>query len=155
MTKRVLKVLIADDVQLELEIEKTFFQRTGFQVLTAKDGPDALATAIVERPDLIILDQVMPGLSGSDVCRQLKSRKESQSIPIIITSISDSLEVRDLCREAGADAFVAKMEGRDALLHTVAQMLNIPERRATRLTVFFLVQEIVGAKETLGKGIDL
>ncbi len=144
-----------DDVQLELEIERTFFQRSGFQVLTARDGHEALAVALAERPDLVILDQVMPGLSGTDVCRALKLREETKGIPILITSITDRQDVRESCLQAGAEAFVPKSSGREALLHAAARILQVPERRMTRLTVFFLVQEIVGAKESLGKGIDL
>ena len=152
---RKLKVLIADDVQLELQIEKTFFQRSGFQVLAAKDGQAALGLALSERPDLVILDQIMPGLSGTDVCRALKARKEMKETPVLITSATDRPEVRELCLQAGADGFIPKSAGREGLLHAVAQILQVPERRLTRLTVFFLIQEIVGAKETLGKGIDL
>src|SRR4030095_3680000 len=74
MAQRQLKVLLADDVKLELEIEKTFFQRSGFLVITAADGPKALAIALTQKPDLVILDQVMPGLNGNDVCKLLKAR---------------------------------------------------------------------------------
>ena len=150
-----LVVLLADDIRLELEIEKTFFQRSGFKVLTASDGPGALALAVAERPDLVILDQIMPGLSGSDVCRALKARTETREIPVVITSSSNSQEMESLCREAGAHSFVPKGGGREALLRTAARILRIPERRTARITVFFSVKGYVGGKESLGRGIDL
>lgn len=152
---RALKVLIVDDVRLELEIESTFFQRSGFQVLAAKNGHEALALALANSPDLVIVDQIMPGLSGTDVCRALKMREETRRVPVIITSVTDRQDIRELCLQAGAEAFVPKSSGREALLRAAAAILHVPERRMIRLTVFFLTQEIVGAKESLGKGIDL
>jgi CheY-like chemotaxis protein len=148
-------VLIADDVRLELEIEKTFFQRSGFTVLTATDGLGAVAVAIADRPDLIILDQVMPGLSGIDVCRALKLRMETATIPVIITSSSNAPDIERHCLEAGAHAFVAKSEGREALTRLAALVLQVPERRSARIAAFFSVSSIVGGKETLGRAVDV
>lgn len=155
MAQRQLKVLLADDVKLELEIEKTFFQRSGFMVLTAADGPRALALALTEKPDLVILDQVMPGLNGSDVCKLLKARPETGRIPVIITSSLDRSDVREISLQAGADEFISKAEGREALLETAARILNVPQRRSTRITVFYSSPDVVGAKESLGKGVEL
>lgn len=155
VTKPAAKILIADDVQLELELEKTFFQRSGFQVVAVKDGHTALGQALVERPQLIILDQVMPELTGTDICRALRARRELQAVPVIITSQTDTDEIREAARQAGADAFVPKSAGREALLKIAAQLLHVPQRKTLRLTVFFLAQEVVGGKETIGKGLDL
>src|SRR5262245_66661168 len=96
MAQRQYKVLLADDIKLELEIEKTFFQRSGFQVLTAADGPKALAMALTEKPDLVILDQVMPGLNGTDVCKLLKARPETGRIPVLITSSLDRPDIKEI-----------------------------------------------------------
>ena len=155
MTQKVLKILLADDVRLELEIEKTFFQRSGFYVITASDGVAAFAIAASDLPDLVILDQVMPGMTGSDVCRNLKARPETRHIPVIITSGTESAELPALCAAAGAEAFIPKSAGREALLAAAARILRVPERKTARLTVCFTAQGIVGGKETLGKGVDL
>jgi CheY-like chemotaxis protein len=155
MAQRQLKVLLADDVKLELEIEKTFFQRSGFLVFTAADGPKALAIALTKKPDLVILDQVMPGLNGNDVCKFLKARPGTARIPVIITSGLDGPDVREICRQAGADEFVAKSAGREALLDAAAGILNVPLRRSTRITVFYTSPDVVGSKESLGKGVEL
>ena len=155
MSQRQLKVLLADDVKLDLEIERTFFQRSGFIVLTAADGPKALAIALTQKPDLVILDQVMPGLNGTDVCRLLKARPETAKIPIIITSSLVSSDIVDVCRLAGADEFVSKEDGREALLEAAARILQVPQRRSTRITVFYSTPDVVGAKESLGKGVEL
>jgi CheY-like chemotaxis protein len=155
MAQKQYKVLLADDVKLELEIEKTFFQRSGFVVLTAVDGPKALAIALTEKPDLVILDQVMPGLTGTDVCKLLKARPETGRIPVLITSSLDRSDIKEICRLAGADEFVSKSEGREALLQAAARILNVPLRRSTRITVFYSSPDVVGAKESLGKGVEL
>jgi len=72
MTTPRLTVILADDVLLDLEIGRTFFQRSGFRVLTARGGLDALALAVSELPDVVVLDQFMPGLTGTEVCARLK-----------------------------------------------------------------------------------
>ena len=155
MAQRQLKVLLADDVKLELEIERTFFQRSGFVVITAADGPKALAIALTQKPDLVILDQLMPGLNGTDVCKLLKARPETAKIPVIITSSLVPPDIAETCRQAGANEFVAKDDGREALLEAAARILNVPQRRSTRITVFYSTPEVVGAKESLGKGVEL
>jgi CheY-like chemotaxis protein len=147
-------VILADDVLLELELERTFFQRSGFRVLTATDGLSALALAIAELPDILVLDQFMPGLTGTQICARMRDRKDTRAIPIVITTARDSEELREECRRAGVNALVPKSAGRDALLRVVAQILRVPERKAMRLTVFF---SVLGhsEKETLGKGTDI
>src|SRR6185295_9592646 len=95
------------------------------------------------------------GLNGTDVCKLLKARPETGRIPVIITSSLDGLDVRDTCRLVGADEFVPKCEGREALLQAAARILNVPQRRSTRITVFYSSPDVIGAKESLGKGVEL
>jgi CheY-like chemotaxis protein len=152
---RKIKVLLADDVRLELEIEKTFFQRRGFQVITAADGALALHLAKTEMPDLIVLDQVMPGLSGTEVCRQLKADPATSSIRVIVTSADEKDDLARACVAAGAEAFISKSAGREALLETAARILKVPQRKLTRLTICFTVQGVTGAREAIGKGVEL
>ena len=148
-------VLLADDVHLELEIERTFLQRSGFKVLTVTDGPSAIATALAERPDLIILDQVMPGMSGLDVCRELKRHETTARIPVLITSSSRVADLESQCEAAGAAAFVPKSAGREALTRAAARILQVPEKRTARITAFFSQQGVVGGKETIGRAVDI
>ena len=148
-------VLLADDVLLELVIERTFLQRSGFTVLTANDGPTAIELARAERPDLIILDQVMPGMSGLDVCHELKKHEATRKIPVIITSAGTTPDMEAACQAAGAEAFIPKSEGREALTKCAARILQVPERRSARITAFFSLQGEVGGKETIGRAIDI
>lgn len=155
MEQRQFKVLLADDICMELEIEKTFLQRGGFEVITASNGSTAIELAIAEHPALIILDQVMPDLTGIEVCRALKARDETRDIPIVITSGVNRPDIEEACTDAGAHAFVSKSLGREQLLRTAALILQVPERLQTRVTVLFTLAGVVGAKESLGRGVDL
>lgn len=155
MTDRQLKVLVADDVRLSLEIERTLFQRDGFKVVTAPDGPTALALAVSELPDVIVLDEVMPGLRGTEVAMRLKSREGTRAIPIVIVSSNDTPEVREASREAGAEAFVPKDAGREHLLQIIAQILHIADRKSPRLSVYIAMEGIFGDSETHGKALGI
>src|SRR5262249_27765953 len=91
----------------------------------------------------------------TDVCRLLKARPDTAKIPVVITSGVGSPEILHVCRQAGANEFVSKGDGREALLEAAARILNIPQRRTTRITVFYSTPDIVGSKEAIGKGVEL
>jgi len=155
MTTPRLTVILADDVLLDLEIGRTFFQRSGFRVLTARGGLDALALAVSELPDVVVLDQFMPGLTGTEVCARLKARPDARRVPVVITTAADSEELRRECARVGVDALVPKSAGREELLRAVARILRVPERKSVRVTVLFTVTSTVGGKETMGKAVDM
>jgi len=74
----------------------------------AYDGPTALAKAQAEKPDIILLDVMMPGMDGFQVCRQLKDDPETRHIPIVLVTALDGRSDRILGLEAGADEFLTK-----------------------------------------------
>jgi DNA-binding response OmpR family regulator len=148
-------VVLADDIRLSLERERTFFQRSGFDVITANDGLTALALTASVLPDIVILDEYMPGLRGTEICARLRAREETRNTPVIVTSIRDTEELRKHCRAVGVTTFVPKSAGKEALLAIVAETLRVPQRKAIRIPVFFTVVGVVGAKESLGKAVDL
>ena len=123
-----IKVLLVDDVKLFLEFERTFFQRTGCQILTAEDGLQAIELAREERPHIILLDYEMPGKRGDEVCRTLKQDPRTQHIPILIVTSFGDEEVRVRCLEAGANGFLAKPVSGRELLDQVVGILQIPHR---------------------------
>lgn len=98
-------VLIADDDPHIREVLRFALSREGYTVLEAKDGSQALDTAQQRKPDLLVLDIAMPGMDGTDVCREL--RKES-SVPIIFLSCKDEEIDRILGLELGGDDYVTK-----------------------------------------------
>ncbi len=80
------KVMVVDNDPVFLEAADGFLTGKGYEVLKAENGKDALGLAVKELPDIIILDVVMPGMSGFEVCREIKKKKKTKDIPVIIVS---------------------------------------------------------------------
>src|SRR4030042_359107 len=99
------KVLVVDDDVKTVELVKLYLNRDGYRVLTAYDGNNALQMARESRPDLIVLDLMLPGMNGLDVCRTL--RKESD-VPIIMLTAMTTDDDRLTGLNIGADDYVTK-----------------------------------------------
>lgn len=101
-------VLLVEDEPAQREVLGYNFESEGFQVTKAENGDDALMFVEEDAPDLIVLDWMLPGVSGIEICRRLKSRTETRQIPIIMLSArsEDVDRVRGL--ETGADDYVVK-----------------------------------------------
>ncbi|MCL6635618.1 MAG: response regulator transcription factor [Peptococcaceae bacterium] len=102
------KILVVDDEKNILELVRFNLEREGYQVLTAMDGDTALATARKEVPDLVVLDVMLPGINGLDVCRALHDDAATKNIPIIMLSARAEEVDRVLGLEMGADDYVTK-----------------------------------------------
>ena len=102
------KILIADDEPDILEIIQYNLQKEGYEVITAKNGSEAIDMAIKNRPDLIILDIMMPGKNGIEVCNLLRLKPVfNETLIVFLTALSDeSTEVKGL--ETGADDYITK-----------------------------------------------
>ncbi len=117
-------ILIVDDEQDILEMTSIMLTSTGHEVVTASDGETALEMVKNNSIDLIILDAVMPGMHGLDVCRALKRNPKTRTIPILIfsalgTGVDMMLEERDK-----ADGYISKPFTRRVLLEKVNQQLD-------------------------------
>ena len=101
-------ILVVDDEAAQREVVAYNLESSGYKVICADNREDALLITYEEHPDLIVLDWMMPKLSGLEVCRELRSKKETKEIPIILLSArSEDLDkVRGL--EMGADDYVSK-----------------------------------------------
>ncbi len=106
-TSRVATLLVADDEPVNLLFMQQIFQRD-YQVLTATTGEEALRLAEEHRPELIILDVLMPGLSGYEVCKRLKANPATQHIPIIFVTALESAEDEEAGLELGAVDYLTK-----------------------------------------------
>lgn len=96
------------------------------EVLTALDGPQGLELAAVQEPDVILLDIIMPGMDGFDVCRRLKSKEETNEIPVVfVTAIKGDKENRIRALECGAEAFLTKPVDESELTAQIRAMLKI------------------------------
>src|SRR5262249_11350730 len=97
------RVLVVDDVEINVKLLEAKLSSEYFHVITAPDGPTALKLVRSERPDIVLLDIMMPQMDGFEVCRRIKADPETADVPIVmITALSDATNrVRGL--EAGAD----------------------------------------------------
>lgn len=128
-----MKILLVDDTELFIALEKSYLQRESFTFLTARSGEEALHLIRKEKPDLIILDLIMPGIDGDEVCRRLKSDPLTNTIPVIMVSSHGDPELEQRCHKAGCDAFVAKPLKREDLLETIDRLIVIAQRRHPRI----------------------
>ncbi len=122
------KVLVVDDEPDILRLVHDVLTGSGFEVYTANTGERALDLALTLRPDLVILDIVLPGMSGLEVCRLIKRRRDLKMRVLFLTALNRVVDV-GLMEAAGADGYMGKPFEIDALLTKVDEMLgeNRPE----------------------------
>jgi len=102
------RVLVVDDVIQNVKLLEAKLTSEYFDVLTAMNGQDALDIIEKEQPDIVLLDVMMPGMDGFEVCRRIKSNAKSSHIPVIMVSALDQSKDRVAGIEAGADDFLTK-----------------------------------------------
>jgi len=102
------KILVVDDEPVVATLLKNRVESRGFKVETASEGISALEKAKVWRPDLILLDIVMPNMDGFEVCRRLKAAKETAHIPVVLFTASQEVKLEELARKAGAARLIKK-----------------------------------------------
>ena len=117
------KILVVDDSPTARAFMVDTLAGTGHHILTAVDGEEALRKASTERPDLILLDVVMPGKNGFHVSRQLKAEATTQGIKIILVTSKNQQSDRMWGLKQGADAYLAKPFDTAELLVTIAKCL--------------------------------
>jgi len=101
-------ILVVDDEPRIVELARDYLEHAGFAVLTAADGPSALATARTRQPDLVVLDLGLPGLDGLDVTRQLRTGERTAAVPIVMLTARDDELDKLLGLELGADDYLTK-----------------------------------------------
>ena len=112
-------ILVVEDSPSELELISHFLNESGYKVIKATGGKEALEKLELEKPDAIITDVVMPGMSGFELCRSLKKNPATQKVPIVICSSKNQEIDRLWAMRQGADAYVTKPYTREELLRAI------------------------------------
>ena len=118
------RILVVDDVPDNVRLLDAVLSSHGYEILQATDGGTALELAATAEPDLVLLDVLMPGIDGYEVCRRLREREETAVLPVIMLTASDGQE-KTRAIEAGADDFIPKPFDRDELFTRIRSLLRI------------------------------
>ena len=119
-----INILIADDEPNQLELMSFNLSNAGYSIIKATNGKEAIELIENHSPDLIILDWMMPKMSGIDVCRTLRSRSETKQIPIIILSARSEDSDKSLGLDTGADDYISKPFSPKELISRVKALLR-------------------------------
>lgn len=118
------KILVVDDYSYSRRTTAIFLSLQGYEIIEAESGADALARIHKEKPDLILLDVLMPGLDGFEVCRRLKQAEPTSLVPIVFITALEDRQARIKGIEAGGDDFLAKPFDRAELAARVKSLLR-------------------------------
>jgi class 3 adenylate cyclase/CheY-like chemotaxis protein len=121
------KILVVDDTPHNVKLLADLLSVKGYRVVTAASGAEALALVEAERPTLVLLDVVMPGMSGYEVCRRIRENPATGVLPVIMVTALDPGQERIKGLEAGADDFLSKPINQAELLARVRSLLRIKE----------------------------
>jgi adenylate cyclase len=121
------KILVVDDTARNIKLLADLLTVKGYNVVTAASGREALVQVETERPDLVLLDVVMPEMSGYEVCRAIRAQPVTAMLPVIMVTALDPGEERVKGIEAGADDFLTKPINQPELLARVRSLLRIKE----------------------------
>jgi DNA-binding response OmpR family regulator len=120
---RTARVLIADDHPQGVELLDAYLADTGFQVETAYDGEEALRKVQDWRPDLVLLDIMMPKISGFEVCKRLKADPATRGVAVLMITALDQPSDVERAVDAGTDDFLTKPINQIDLLHRIRALL--------------------------------
>jgi two-component system OmpR family response regulator len=115
-------VMVVEDDADSADVLKTILERDGLKVRIAKDGGQAQATFVMQKPDFVILDLILPGESGFEICERLKHTDDA--VPILIVTAIDLPESRELARKVGADGYLTKPYQPPELIAKMREIAN-------------------------------
>ena len=119
------KVLVVDDTPQNVKLLADLLRAKGYAVVTASGGPEALAQVEAERPDLVLLDVMMPGMSGYEVCQKIRANPATGILPVVMVTALDPSQERIKGLDAGADDFLTKPVNHAELLARVRSLVRV------------------------------
>ena len=118
------RILLIDDSVITLEMEKAVLEARGYEVRAASTLMEFEQTLLSWRPHVILTDIHMPEAKGTDICRTLKGEYNTQDIPIVLFSSLNDDELEKLAEQVGADGYLSKAHGLDALGEKVDELVE-------------------------------
>lgn len=138
------KILVIDDHEETIRVVRFILEQRGYEVISASSGASGLSMAEVDKPDLILLDVMMPDINGVEVCRRLRANTDFDDVPIIMFTAKDQVDDKWAGFEAGADDYLTKPTDPEeldrriqVLLRRVGQLEDLPEEDEN-LTTFIV-----------------
>jgi two-component system cell cycle response regulator len=126
------RILVVDDIEANVRLLQAKLQAEYYHVLTAADGATALAIAAEEKPDLVLLDVMMPHVDGRDVLAKIKAEKESRGIIVLLFSARGEQNDRLVGLELGADDYISKPTHMGSLARKIEYLLEKKPPRPTQ-----------------------
>lgn len=118
------KILLVDDSSTMLLMEQMVLNSSGYQILTAKDGEAGIRAAQAHRPDLILLDVVMPKMDGFETCRQLRAQEATRETPIVLVTTRSEAANIEKGFSCGCNDYLTKPINNNELLSKVKHLLG-------------------------------
>src|SRR5216684_1226857 len=146
------KILVVDDTVHNVRMLVDLLAAKGYSTVTAASGQEALAQVEAERPDLVLLDVMMPGMDGYEVCRRIRANAEYGILPVVMVTALDPTRERIKGLEAGADDFLTKPVNMGELVARVRSLLRIKDLYDTVQTQAGELAELIvsgGAEDPL------
>jgi CheY-like chemotaxis protein len=143
-TQKTPKILVVDDNEQNLELIQAYLEDIDCQTLAAYNGPDAIDIINRDKPDLVLLDIMMPKMSGFEVCRRLKSSDDTKDIPVIMVTALNEFGDIERGIDCGTDDFLSKPVNKLELLTRVKTMLKLKHLSDTLERTLAYLSEIEG-----------
>jgi two-component system, chemotaxis family, response regulator PixH len=124
MATKISTALIVEDVQTDLMILTSYLENLGWRVIAAKNGEEALTYLNSNQPDIVFLDVVLPGRSGFEICRTIKTQVETQQIPVVMCSTKNTDMDRFWGLKQGADLYLTKPVNRHDFVEVLQKLVN-------------------------------
>lgn len=118
------RIMIVEDEESLLKLESILLSARGYKVTGVMDGRTALEEINTEKPDLVLLDIMLPSLDGFEVCRRIKENPETSAIPVVMLTARKNSQDHAHGLEAGADAYITKPFKSAQVIDTIESLLN-------------------------------
>ena len=140
-------ILVVDDNPQNLELLQAYLEDLGCEVISAVDGVEAMQAVAQHNPDLILLDIMMPKMSGFEVCRRLKEDQATADIPVVMVTALNELGDIERAVAAGTDDFLSKPINKLELLTRVKSLLRVRHLKSELERTLAYLQEVDSPKK--------